>query len=336
MGSGFSSIRTDITMYYALGQEDRIIWRLKNEPDKSHYRMLLTGTIIFGKIEGTTLLSLSVARRYENLFNHLIDSGEDIGINYEGQIHGLTALDIACRLGLTSYAMRLIHRGATVHRLDDRLIYSDNLKMLLYMLLKRGYDINTIRTPHRMPNGSEESALSLAIKNGKSSLVEKLLKNGANPYLSLNMVTKKSFFKSERILSTPLEIAIIRKDIGVIECIMTASTITIPTEQQLTNIIKTAHSTNNKDVIRMIISKYYNVYCTPVQELLVSRLVDNTKGNPYDIIRNTMTSYEGCMCIHWENRKRICCKKTLIITIAILKRNKMFYDVYENILRYLV
>lgn len=117
---------------------------------------------------------------------------------------------------------------------------------------------------------------------------------------------------------------------------MTTSTTTIPTEQQLKNIIKTAHSTNDKDVIRMIISKYYNVYCTPVQELLVSRLVDNTKGNPEDIIRNTMTSYECCTCIHWENRKRSCCKKTLIITIAILKRNKMFYDVYENILRYLV
>lgn len=93
MGSGFSSARTDITMYYALGQEDRIIWRLNNEPDKTHYRMILTGTI-FGKIENTTLLSLSVARRYENLFNHLIDSGEKIGINYEGELSGLTALDI--------------------------------------------------------------------------------------------------------------------------------------------------------------------------------------------------------------------------------------------------
>lgn len=337
MGSGIST-KNKIVITFKMGSmenQDIIIRDLMEDPDKSNYGLRFVSNI-FGGGDRTTILCHSVHWDYDLVFNHLIESHYDILINDRGHYTGLTALDIACRQGKHNHAVRLIKRGAIVHKVDNPLIYNPHDLKLLEMLLLRGYNIDEHRITRLNPP-THQTALSVAIENKNKDLVLKLLSYGADPNICLpNHQMKISFFKSEERSTTPLELAIRGKHNGIIE-IMLNTTTEHPNKVQLRNNLKSAQWTREEEIMRLILGRYYKNYCEIPLRHMTKNLMTDKKSEPEEIILEWFKSYEGCILGTKNCNKsniNVCCKKTLILIIMILRRWKMYYDIYERILRY--
>jgi ankyrin repeat protein len=328
MGSGSS--RNNIISHYnfGLGNEDSIIEALRNNPDKSHYKMIFANKMFAGS-DRTTLLSFSVYREYYRVVEHMVHSNENIEINYIGQ-SGLTALDIACIHRNYNCVNLLIGAGAIDHAPDNPLIYYFENYSLLDRLICRGHNVNMVTRHDTKP---WSNALSVAIKKENFVLVKKLSECGADPNcILLNHRVWHSFFEYKKREVTLIELAIITKNKKIIKYILNNNKKVID-EGQIMNIIKSSQVTKNEEIIRMVIYSHYKFYCRYIHELFINGLM-NDRGFPKNIISNIMMTHDGCV-VNNKLFKYDCCKRTIVIIIATMKKNNMVYDTYENILQYL-